>query len=339
MRSCALGARSRWGAQNSRDLDASSCLAQFARCGFLNNHHHSVLPFALRFTINSSLEKLMKSYADRGVQAGSSLLQSRTLSLDADLLAPSPEDPLFATSGSQLLSPLAPPLQGSPAYSHSSVHGSPFAKAEVSIKPRRLPQLRPPTNRHSAIRVFSLPEDSLSTTGKVEVNLVQRVVSMPEQRLTSGQLAESSMSTEGFDGSMLSGGSFLSGTDTTSGIHFFSHKWCFIPYMPSPPSSPDSVLIIENNCGLSEAFLSNQSATKSASPVSEKKNAPRDEGMNILRRLIEGKQFHFSRLDHLGEVPSSTYSCAARSTFSALCAVPIVSYSGSSSGTSLRKVL
>jgi hypothetical protein len=73
------------------------------------------------------------------------------------------------------------------------------------------------------MRVFSLPEDSHSATGKAEPNIVQRVVSMPEQRLSGGPLAESSLSTEGFEGSMLSGGSFLSGTDTTSGICFTSH--------------------------------------------------------------------------------------------------------------------
>ena len=74
------------------------------------------------------------------------------------------------------------------------------------------------------MRVFSLPEDPHSAAGKPEPNIVQRVVSMPEQRLAGGQLAESSLSTEGFDGSMLSGGSFLSGTDTTSGICSASHS-------------------------------------------------------------------------------------------------------------------
>jgi hypothetical protein len=47
---------------------------------------------------------------------------------------------------------------------------------------------------------------------------------MPEPRLAGGQLTESSLSTEGYDGSMLSGGSFLSGTDTTSGILFTAIK-------------------------------------------------------------------------------------------------------------------
>ncbi|KAI9463579.1 hypothetical protein BJY52DRAFT_1414793 [Lactarius psammicola] len=101
---------------------------------------------------------------------------------------------------------------------------------------------------------------------------------MPEQRPTGGQLADSSLSTEGYDGSMLSGGSFLSGTDTTSGICFSSRTQGTIPHTPSPPPSPDSVLIIENNCGLSEAFLSNQHPTKASSPGSEMKMAPTDEG-------------------------------------------------------------
>jgi hypothetical protein len=179
----------------------------------------------------------MKTYVDRGVQAGFSQLQSHTLSLDDDLLAPSPEDPLFANGDSQLVSPSDHPLQVSPAYSYSSAHGSPLAKTEMShaIKPRRLPQLRPSTNRHSAIRVFSLPEDSISATGKAEVTIVQRVVSMPEPRLAGGQLAESSMSTEGFDGSMLSGGSFLSGTDTTSGICFSKPEVGHHPSYTFPP--------------------------------------------------------------------------------------------------------
>jgi len=48
-------------------------------------------------------------------------------------------------------------------------------------------------------------------------------------------------------------------------------------------TSLDSVLIIENNCGLSEAFLSNQNTTKSAPPVSEKKMAPGDDGRRAVR--------------------------------------------------------
>ena len=165
----------------------------------------------------------MKSYIDRGVQAGSFLLQSRTLALDAEFLASSPEDPGYLTSDPRLLSP---PFNASPAYSHSPVNGSPVLKTEVShaAKPRKLPQLRPSTNRHSAIRVFSLPEDSTLATGKLEPHTTQRVVSMPEQRPAGGQLADSSVSTEGFEGSMLSGGSFLSGTDTTSGRCFTSHN-------------------------------------------------------------------------------------------------------------------
>jgi hypothetical protein len=162
----------------------------------------------------------MKSYIDRGVQAGSFLLQSRTLALDAEFLASSPEDPGYLTSDPRLLS--SPPFHASPAYSHSPVNGSPILKAEASHagKPRRLPQSRPSTNRHPAIRVVSLPEDSVLAAGKLEPNTTQRVVSMPEQRPAGGQLADSSVSTEGFEGSMLSGGSFLSGTDTTSGRCF-----------------------------------------------------------------------------------------------------------------------
>jgi hypothetical protein len=200
----------------------------FCRWCFPNHHHHSVYA--------SPLGRIMKTYADRGVQAGYSQLQSRILSLDADLLAPSPEDPLFATGDSQHLSPTTNPSQVSPAYSHSSAHGSSFVKTEVSHadKPHRLPQLRPSTSRHAAIRVFSLPEDTVSATAKAEVNVVQRVVSMPEPRLAGGQLAESSMSTEGFDGSMLSGGSFLSGTDTTSGICFFSRRVSSLLRLPPP---------------------------------------------------------------------------------------------------------
>lgn len=85
------------------------------------------------------------------------------------------------------------------------------------------------------MRVFSLPEDSLSAPGKAETNIVQRVVSMPEQRLAGGQLAESSLSTEGFDGSMLSGNSFLSGTDTTSGICFGTHDLNIVSYTSFNP--------------------------------------------------------------------------------------------------------
>jgi hypothetical protein len=220
----------------------------------------------------------MKTYMDRGVQAGSS-----QLSLDAELLAPSPNNPsesFFAIGDSQLLSPLAPSLQVSPAYSHSPARGS-QGELSSSTKPRQLPHLKPSTHRHSSIRVFSLPEDSPAITGREEFDLVPRVVSMPEQRPTGGPLADSSLSTEGYDGSMLSGGSFLSATDTTSGICFSRSTQGTIPHTPSPPPSPDSVLIIENNCGLSEAFLSNQHPTKASSPGSETRTAPIDEGEDL----------------------------------------------------------
>lgn len=166
---------------------------------------------------------LMKSYKERGVQAGSSLLHSCPLLMDADLLASSPEDPSFAIRDAELLSPLEPSLQVSTAYSHSPTHSSSFSRTEASHggKPRQLPPLKPSVHRHSSVRVFSLPEDFSSVTGKSELGLVQRVVSMPEPRLSTAQIADSSLSTEGLDGSMLSGGSFLSGTDTTSGICFF----------------------------------------------------------------------------------------------------------------------
>ncbi|KAF8274462.1 hypothetical protein EI94DRAFT_1825457 [Lactarius quietus] len=212
----------------------------------------------------------MKTYMDRGVQAGSS----------AEFLAPSTNDPSSFAIGDSQLSPLAPSLQVSPAYSHSPARGTSVPKSELSnsTKPRQLPHLKPSTHRHSSIRVFSLPEDSLAITGREGFDLVPRVVSMPEQRPTGGPLADSSLSTEGYDGSMLSGGSFLSGTDTTSGICFSSRKQGTIPHTPSPPPSPDSVLIIENNCELSDAFLSNQQPTKGSSPGSQLKIAPTDDG-------------------------------------------------------------
>ena len=227
---------------------------------------------------------MTKTYMDRGVQTGSSQLISRPLSLDAELFAPSPKDPsFFAIGDSQLLSPLAPPLQVSPAYSHSPARGSSLSKGELSssTKPRQLPHLKPSAHRHSTIRVFSLPEDSPTITGREGFDVIQRVVSMPEQRPTGGPLADSSLSTEGYDGSMLSGGSFLSGTDTTSGICFSSSTQGAIPHTPSPPPSPDSVLIIENNCGLSESFLSNQHPTKASSPGSETKTIDEGKGLSF----------------------------------------------------------
>src|SRR6266404_2373182 len=154
----------------------------------------------------------MKAYMDRGVQAGSSQLQSRALPLDAELLSPSPKDSsLFAIGDSQFLSPLTPSLQVSPAYSHLPARGSSVLKTEFS------------------------------------------------------------------------------GTDTTSGICFSSHTRGTIPHTPSPPPSPDSVLIIENNCGLSEAFLSNQHPNQASSPGSEMKVAPTDEGKSLNLGLMVNK--------------------------------------------------
>ena len=249
------------------------CLAQFDTFTDPTSNHH--LPSAI----------IMKTYIDKGVQAGSSQLQSN-LSLDVELLASSPNDPSsFAIGDSQHFSPLAPSLQVSSAYSHSPARGTSLSKSELSnsAKPRQLPHLKPSTHRHSTIRVVSLPEDSPAISGREVFDPVTRVVSMPEQRQSGGPLADSSLSTEGYDGSMLSGGSFLSGTDTTSGICFSSRAQGAIPHTPSPPPSPDSVLIIENNCGLSESFLSNQQPIKGSSQT---KTAPADDGEGLIFVVI-----------------------------------------------------
>jgi hypothetical protein len=236
--------------------------------------------------------KGMKSYVERGVQAGPSLLQSRLLPLDDDLLAPSPEEASFANREGELLSPLTTPLQVSTAYNHSPTQDFLFSRAEVSYraKPRQLPHLRPSAHKQSSIRVVSLPEDFPSVPEKSELNTTQRVVSMPEQRLPASHFADSSLSTEGFDGSMLSGGSFLSGTDTTSGMCVSNRK--YVSTLIHLLTLSDSVLIIENNCGLSEAFLSNQNTTKAASPVSKKKITPGDEGRHVSTRFMENHSWH-----------------------------------------------
>ncbi|KAI0066141.1 hypothetical protein BV25DRAFT_1821030 [Artomyces pyxidatus] len=220
-----------------------------------------------------------KSYVERGVQTGSPTSRARSPRLDAR----SPTSPFSditssSVNNAQQLSPSASSDRVS-AYNHSLAHSSPplsvVLRTQRVPKPPRLPRNRPSQHHSEATRFFSLPEDAPIVSSKAELNSTQRIVSMPERQSTGRFTLDFSLSSDGVNASGYSGGSFLSENDTTSGIRLPDHEQG-IPHTPSPPSSPESVLIIENNDELSDAFLRKRGAEDAG--ASTKERALEDEG-------------------------------------------------------------
>lgn len=118
-----------------------------------------------------------------------------------------------------------------------------------AYKRAQLPSNRPSTlvERHSSSRIFSLPEATPGFRMKNVLGKTPRVVSMPS--------ANSRSATDNLDISTHAGDPFGSEDEVHTRVRVKSQA-TDVPYTPSAPSSPDSVVIIANSSNqLSNDFL------------------------------------------------------------------------------------
>ena len=210
-----------------------------------------------------------KTYAERGVQAGSSRVYLATFS-------PTPKTPLApsplgrrSSLGSARSRRLFSPDDSQDSHMESILEdveftSSPIKPAERSIKNPPLPQRVGPSKQIQGQRAVSMPEN----TAIGQINTTQtRVVSMPQRVRPAGKSPSSPAAIGAFDLSGRSDGVEISLTRT----RFASHG-SEVPCTPSPPSSPESVLITINQDSLPRSFLRKKSGP-SEQPDSEGEKA------------------------------------------------------------------
>ena len=171
---------------------------------------------------------------------------------------------------------------------------------------------RPSGQTSQKKRIASLP--NIADIGGIAVRLEKqaRVVSMPE-RNCHGKLehsrvekADTSISTDISYYSAGSGKEFTPQEAGTKRIYPID-----LPQTPSPPSSPESVMIIANESQVSGSFLRRST----------------DEDGTFLSRFMYNSEYCLItgyRLDHLGKLASAPHSSPPWATLSSLCSMPIV---------------
>ena len=211
----------------------------------------------------SSPTSPIKGYVDRGIQtictptslwlgcSVSNPMNSSTRAHNGSLSEYSSNAPTSVLSHSRSSSML------DSAYSHSLPPDSPSPIRSGKIARRMYKRQKPysrPGFQKLKKRVVSLPEDPpMHHTETIRESTTLRVVSLPDH-LPSSSMFTGSNSSDIIDASLFIDHSVFVGDEQFSRIRVRpppldgSHT-------PSPPSSPDSVLIIENNHQLAETFL------------------------------------------------------------------------------------
>jgi hypothetical protein len=225
----------------------------------------------------------IKEYVDHAVQTTSSLPSSPLRCLDTSGSALVMADFQLESSGlSNELSSMnimQPPLDFDDAYTDSlvSLTSSParsITTTRRAFKPQQLPVHFPSqVPQTDAQRTVSLPETTSLYSARSQVE--SRVVSMPEHLKSLVHTREFMIYSS--DHNDISIGSidslaFGAGESPHAAV---SPRLADIPHTPSPPSSPESIVIIENKYQLSDTFLRNNH------PISEHKDTDR-EGMVLL---------------------------------------------------------
>jgi hypothetical protein len=202
-----------------------------------------------------------KGYSERGVQTASPpLTPSMTASDLPDVLpflsgyVQLPQETKTEIPSAEPELPLSPSSTADDgAYSHTSLQKSPVSLMSAPLMSPHVPRRklflvkRRPEVKDVERRVVSMPEDKNAQYVASDHPSGSRVVSMPEYVATAVDL------------SLDISGSFSAGTSFESDVGKRRVKVCpsasDIPRTPSPPSSPDSVLIINNDAQLSDGFL------------------------------------------------------------------------------------
>lgn len=198
-----------------------------------------------------------KEYVDRAVQTASVTITSDPATVLAAIGLPRTLGALPVASFEGHQSSSTPPLaQRDGAYSHSTPPDSPISPIFAPLISRRPPkrkqaiQGRYPMSELANRRIVSMPENQGETSIMPCHNHGVRGVSMPSHvRPVSGPSVDflSSPSTA-------AGDSFGSYSGRRERVRVF-HAPSDVPQTPSPPSSPDSILIIGAGAQFPEGFL------------------------------------------------------------------------------------
>jgi hypothetical protein len=233
-----------------------------------------------------------KVYVDRGTQTvistpisswpGRSVSSSKNSSTHAhngslsDYSSNAPTSTLSYSRSSSL-------LDG--AYSRSLPPDSP-SPVRSAIMTRRIykrqktPYSRPSSQKFKK-RVVSLPKDPpMHHTETTHESTTRRVVSLPDRIPSSPMFARSNTSSDVINTSLFVDHSIFAGEDQLSRIRV-RRPSMEEPHTPSPPSSPDSVLIIEDHHQLAEAFLRNNTVRNSPRLFSD------DEGVSNIYLCLD----------------------------------------------------
>ncbi|KAH7913667.1 hypothetical protein BJ138DRAFT_569059 [Hygrophoropsis aurantiaca] len=200
-----------------------------------------------------------KEYVDRGVQANPPSLHSGLVepSDHAQVLVASGVGTnhanyttLFGYSDRSISKISSPSNEDHSAYSHSFLPDSPTTPIRATLISRRvpkrkaLPHSRPSEFKWEDKRVVSMPEN---VAEYAPTSPGRRIVSMPEALRPAFEPSNNSLY------SPSSGDSFGSIIENRNRIRVKTPA--DVPRTPSPPSSPESVLIINGNARLPDAFL------------------------------------------------------------------------------------
>lgn len=208
-----------------------------------------------------------RQYLDRGVQtspgfattvAGTTTdnreLERESATVDISLVAAKLQR--LEVSGNAF--PALPEEQQDAIQQPPSLSVATRALARHSLAYRR-PMADKQNSRVTSSRIVSLPETAPAYSEKRSMRQTKmRVVSMPETSGVQGRSVESSFSDQ-------SQGSIIPDSEAPGRIRVFSGA-TELPYTPSPPSSPDSVLITGSQSQISERFLREDSCTDLSSP-------------------------------------------------------------------------
>ena len=148
--------------------------------------------------------------------------------------------------------------QMSPLASPSTLYSSTTRSFKQAKSPGLTRYVRAQKVSGSSTRLLSLPETVAAYSAKTALAKAPRVVSNPEHLKRRLRTPED----EAHSDQLL---------DINVGAGSSAHRSAAIdtPRTPSPPSSPDSVVIISNNNHLSESFLRGKSRRPSCSPPDE----------------------------------------------------------------------
>jgi hypothetical protein len=268
-----------------------------------------------------------KGYVDRGIQTisppatiwlarsvSSSTQNSSTRAHNGSLSEYSSNAPTSTHAHSRSSSKL------DSAYSHSLPPDSPspvrsMITARRTFKRQKTPYSRPSPEKLQT-RVVSLPDNPpMYRTDAARDSTTLRVVSVPDH-LPSSYMSIGNNTPDVTDPSLCLDHSVFAGDEKNSRIRVRPPQ-VNTPHTPSPPSSPDSVLFIDDNHQLSKTFLCHNSVQKSQQLLSD------DDGAHEAFfdfSLI----YDFCRLDNLGYFAAETDTCSSWTTVIAIRSLSLV---------------